>query len=323
MTRYLIRRLLQMIPLLIFISLITFLISALAPGDPALQYVNPRKRAPTMEELAVIRHRYGLDRPLYVRYFIWLGGFFKGDWGYSMLTRNPVTDEVLTRLPNTIILSGCALFFSILVSIPLGVISAVKRYTIIDYITTFIAFVGISVPSFWFALLIVALVSLKLGWLPSVGMSSVGANLEGINKYIDLAKHLVLPVVALSFSEAAYWMRYQRASLLENLQQDFVRTARSKGLKESTVIWRHAFRNSLVSTVTLIGLSLPWLVNGSYITESIFGWPGMGRLGITSIMARDYPVVMAVTMLSALLVILGNLFSDILYAFVDPRSRLD
>jgi peptide/nickel transport system permease protein len=323
MTRYLIRRLLQMIPLLIFISLISFMVAAFAPGDPVYQYVNPRKRAPTEEELAIIRHRYGLDRPVYVRYFIWLGDIFKGNWGYSMLTKNEVTEEVLTRLPNTILLSGCALFFAILVSIPLGVISAVKRYSLVDYITTFIAFVGISVPSFWFALLIVALVSLKLGWLPSVGMSSVSGDLEGMKGVIDVAKHLVLPVIALSFSEAAYWMRYQRASLLENLQQDFVRTARSKGLREGIVIWRHAFRNSLVSTVTLIGLSLPWLVNGSYITESIFGWPGMGRLGITSIMGRDYPVVMAVTMLSALLVIIGNLISDIMYAFVDPRTRFE
>ena len=306
MTRYLIRRLLQMVPLLIFISLISFLVSALAPGDPVYQYVNPRKRPPTLEELDVIRHRYGLDRPIYVRYFIWIRDIAKGDWGYSMLTKNEVMDEVLSRLPNTVLLSGVSLIFAIVVSIPLGVISAVKRYTIIDYITTFIAFVGISVPSFWFALLIVALFSNKLGWLPSVGMSDVSGTCRVQPKSLDLSRHLVLPVLALSLTEIAYWMRYQRASLLENLNQDYVRTARSKGLKESTVIWRHAFRNSLVSTVTLIGLSLPWLVNGSYITESIFGWPGMGRLGITSIMGRDYPVVMAVTMLSALLVIFGK-----------------
>lgn len=323
MTRYLMRRLLQMIPLLVVISLLSFMIAALAPGDPVYQYVNPRKRPPTQEELDAIRHRYGLDRPVYVRYFIWMKDIAQGDWGYSMITKNEVTDEVLSRLPNTILLSGLALVFAIVVAIPLGVLSAVKRYSILDYITTFIAFVGISIPGFWFALLIVALFSNKLGWLPSVGMSSISGNLEGIEKTIDVAKHLVLPVLALSFTEIAYWMRYQRAALLENMNQDFVRTARSKGLKESTVIWRHAFRNSLLTTVTLIGLSLPWLVNGSYITESIFGWPGMGRLGITSILARDYPVVMAVTMLSALLVIGGNLLSDIMYAFVDPRTRFE
>ena len=323
MTRFLIRRLLQMIPLLVFISLITFMITALAPGDPVYQYVNPRKKPPTQEELQAIRHRYGLDRPVYVRYFIWVKDIMHGDWGYSLLTKNEVTDEVLSRLPNTLLLSGCALFFAIVVAIPLGVLSAVKRYSIIDYSITFIAFVGISIPSFWFALLLVALFSNKLGWLPSVGMSSLSGNLEGLAKAWDTIKHLILPVLALSFSEMAYWMRYQRASLLENLNLDFVRTARSKGLKEGTVIWRHAFRNSLVTVVTLIGLSLPWLVNGSYITESIFGWPGMGRLGITSIQARDFPVVMAVTMLSALIVILGNFFSDLMYAFVDPRTRLD
>jgi len=323
MTRYLIRRLIQMIPLLIFISLFSFLIVNLAPGDPVYRYVNPRKRPPTQEELEIIRHRYGLDRPLYIRYFIWLRDIAKGDWGYSFTTKNLVTDEVLSRLPNTVLLGSCALLFSIVFAIPLGVLSAVKRYTIIDYVTTFLAFIGMSVPSFWFALLMVALISNKLGWLPSVGMSSIGGNLTGMEKFIDLVKHLILPTLALSITEVASWMRYQRASLLESLSQDYVRTARSKGLKERTVIWRHAFRNSLVSTVTLIGLSLPMLVNGAYITESIFGWPGLGRLGITSIMSRDYPVVMAVTMLSALIVILGNLISDLMYAFVDPRTRLE
>ncbi|MCE5208645.1 MAG: ABC transporter permease [Chloroflexi bacterium] len=323
MTRYLIRRLIQMIPLLVFISLISFMISALAPGDPVNQYINPSKRPPTQEELAVIRHRYGLDRPVYIRYFYWLRDVVKGDWGYSMISKNEVADEVLSRLPQTVLLSGLSLVFAIVVAIPLGVLSAVKRYTVLDYVLTFTAFLGISLPTFWFALLLVYLFSNTLGWLPSVGMSSVSGNLQGIEKTLDVAKHLVLPVLALSFSEIASWMRYQRAALLENLQQDFVRTARSKGLKESTVIWRHAFRNSLVTVVTLIGLSLPWLVNGSYITESIFGWPGMGRLGITSIMGRDYPVVMMVTMLSALMVICGNLLSDIMYALVDPRTRFD
>ncbi len=323
MIRYLIRRLLQMIPLLFVISLISFMIAAFAPGDPVYQYVNPTKKPPTKEELDIIRHRYGLDRPVYVRYAFWLRDIFKGDWGYSTRSKTLVTTEVLSRLPNTILLSGVSLLFAVVVALPLGVLSAVKRYSVIDYVTTFIAFVGISVPSFWFALLIVALFSNKLGWFPSVGIRSSGANLTGMANFIDIAKHLVLPVAALSFSELAYWIRYQRAALLENLNQDFVRTARAKGLSESTVIWRHAFRNSLVTTVTLIGLSLPWLVNGSYITESIFGWPGMGRLGITSIMSRDYPVVMAVTMLSALLVISGNLLSDIMYAIVDPRTRFE
>ncbi len=323
MTRYLVRRLLQMIPLLVFISLLSFMIAALAPGDPVNQYINPRRRPPTQEELAEIRHRYGLDRPVYVRYFFWMRDVLKGDWGYSMISKDLVSNEVLSRLPQTILLSGVSLLFAIVLAIPLGVLSAVKRYSLIDYFLTFIAFVGISLPSFWFALLLVYLFSNTLGWLPSVGMTSVSGNLTGMEHTLDVAKHLVLPVLALGFSELAYWMRYQRAALLENLQQDFVRTARSKGLRESTVIWRHAFRNSLVTVVTLIGLSLPWLVNGSYITESIFGWPGMGRLGITSIMSRDYPVVMMVTMLSALIVIVGNLISDVLYAIVDPRTRFD
>lgn len=312
-----------MIPLLFVISLITFMISALAPGDPVYQYINPAKKPPTQEQLDKIRKHYGLDKPVPIRYLYWLRDVAKGDWGFSMQSKTPVTTEVLSRLPNTILLSGCALFFALIIALPLGVVSAVKRYSLLDYITTFIAFIGISVPTFWFALLLVALFSNKLGWFPSVGMSTVGGKLTGVDKLVDQLRHLFLPVLALSFSELAYWIRYQRAALLENLNQDYVRTARAKGLKESGVIWQHAFRNSLVTTVTLIGLSLPWLVNGSYITESIFGWPGMGRLGIQAIMSRDYPVVMAVTMLSALLVIGGNLFSDIMYAFVDPRTRLE
>jgi peptide/nickel transport system permease protein len=308
-----------MIPLLIVISLLSFAIAELAPGDPVMMYLSPTKRDLTTQELNVIRHQLGLDKPVYVRYIYWLGNVFRGNWGYSLRTNDTVLDEIGSRLPNTILLGGISLLIAIVVAVPVGVISAVKRNSIIDYTATLGAFIGISIPSFWLALALIELFSYKLGILPSIGMSSLQEGLSGSQKVWDVVRHLILPVFTLSFSSIGYWSRYQRSTMLEVLNQDYVRTARAKGLKENLVIWRHAFRNSLIPMVTLAGLSLPELVNGAYITEAIFGWPGMGRLGISAITSRDYPVVMGVTMLSALLVVGGNLLADICYSLVDPR----
>lgn len=319
MTEYLVRRILQMIPLLFIISLLSFGIAELAPGDPVMMYLAPDKRSLSTEELNQIRHQLGLDQPVYIRYISWLGNVVHGNWGYSLRTNDTVLNEIESRLPNTILLAGLAMIVSILIAVPIGVISALKRNTIIDYIATLGAFTGISIPGFWLALGLIELFSLQIRLLPSVGMSSLQAGLSGPQMVWDVIRHLILPVVTLSFSSVGYWSRYQRATLLEVLNQDYVRTARAKGLVENLVIWRHAFRNSLLPLVTLAGLSLPDLVNGAYVTEVIFGWPGMGRLGIEAIISRDYPVVMGVTMLSALLVIVGNLLADVCYALVDPR----
>jgi len=319
MTEYLARRILQMVPLLFVISLLSFAIAELAPGDPAMMYLAPSKRGISAAELSQLRHRLGLDQPVYIRYLTWLGNVAQGNWGYSLRTNDTVLHEVESRLPNTILLAALALVISIALAIPIGVISALKRNTLIDYLATLGAFTGISIPSFWLALGLIVVFSLHWKLLPSVGMSSLQTGLSGLQTGWDTVQHLVLPVITLSFSSIGYWSRYQRATLLEVLNQDYVRTARAKGLTENLVIWRHAFRNSLLPLVTLAGLSLPDLVNGAYVTEVIFGWPGMGRLGIEAIVSRDYPVVMAVTMLSALLVIVGNLLADLCYAFVDPR----
>jgi peptide/nickel transport system permease protein len=308
-----------MIPLLFIISLLSFGIAELAPGDPVMMYLAPDKRSLSTEELNQIRHQLGLDQPVYIRYISWLGNVVHGNWGYSLRTNDTVLNEIESRLPNTILLAGLAMIVSILIAVPIGVISALKRNTIIDYIATLGAFTGISIPGFWLALGLIELFSLQIRLLPSVGMSSLQAGLSGPQMVWDVIRHLILPVVTLSFSSVGYWSRYQRATLLEVLNQDYVRTARAKGLVENLVIWRHAFRNSLLPLVTLAGLSLPDLVNGAYVTEVIFGWPGMGRLGIEAIISRDYPVVMGVTMLSALLVIVGNLLADVCYALVDPR----
>lgn len=319
MTEYLVRRILQMIPLIVIISILSFMIADLAPGDPVMMYLAPEKRGLSTEELDILRHQLGLDRPMHIRYISWLYNVIQGNWGYSLRTNDTVLDEIGSRLPNTLLLGGLAIFISIVLAIPVGVISAVKRNSFIDYTVTFCAFVGISVPVFLLALGLIDVFSFRLGLLPSVGMSSLKGDLSGMNKVLDTARHLVLPVVTLSFSSIAYWSRYQRASLLELLNQDFVLTARSKGLKERVVIWRHVFRNSLLPLVTLAGLSIPSIVNGAYITESVFGWPGMGRLGIAAITDRDYPIVMGVTLLSSFLVIMGNLAADVCYAIADPR----
>ncbi len=319
MGQYLIRRLLLMIPLLLVISFISFMVMHFAPGDPLAMYINPQKRSMTPAELDDLRHKLGLDRPVLVQYVYWLGNTAQGNWGYSLKSRAPVTEEIFSRLPNTLLLGGISILITLLVAIPIGMFSAIRRYSLLDYLATIGAFLGISIPGFWFALLLIQVFSNDLHWFPSVGMQTIGKNLTGMQQFSDVFMHLVLPVLALSVVEIAYWARYQRSSLLEVLNQDYVRTARAKGLTERWVVWKHAFRNSLIPMVTLLGLTLPDLVNGSYIIESVFGWPGMGRLGVSSILQRDYPVVMGVTMLSALLVVSGNLIADVLYALVDPR----
>jgi peptide/nickel transport system permease protein len=321
MLRYLIRRLLQAIPILFIISFIAFTIVQLAPGDPTVIYMNPEKKSLTAEEMAELRAKLGLDRPLYVQYFSWLRNTLQGDWGYSLASKRPVLTEIATRLPHTLLLSGVALLLALLISIPAGSISALKKYSAIDYAVTLGAFAGLSIPGFWFALVLVQVFSKTLGWLPTVGMHTLGEDLSGWASTVDVAKHIIMPAIVLSLVETAYWTRYQRSSLVEVLNQDYIRTARAKGLKERTVLVRHAFRNALIPLVTIAGLTLPDLINGSFVIETIFGWPGMGRLGIQAIEKRDYPIIMGVTMLSSLLVITGNLLADITYAFIDPRIR--
>lgn len=319
MNQYIIRRLLQMIPILIFISLVSFLVMHFAPGDPVAMYANPEKRVLTAEERREIITRLGLDQPVYIQYFKWLGNTLQGNWGYSYKSKAPVTQEVFTRLPNTLLLAGSALLLTLVLSIPIGVLTAVKRYTWIDYVVSVLAFIGMSMPGFWLALVMVDIFSINLGWFPAVGIQTYGKDLAGFQATLDKFKHLVLPAIAMGVVEIAYWARYQRSSMLEVMGQDYVRTARAKGLNERIVLWKHTFRNALIPMITLAGLTLPDLVNGSYIIETVFGWPGLGRLGVSSILTRDYPVVMGVTMLSALMVVAGNLAADLVYSVADPR----
>ncbi|NPV68741.1 MAG: ABC transporter permease [Anaerolineae bacterium] len=322
MTRYIIRRLIQAVPLLIAISVIVFAIVEIAPGDPAQMYVDPEKGADP-EYIVQVRRSLGLDQPVYVRYVSWLVKTLQGDFGFSFRTRRPVALEIGDRLPNTLLLGGVALVMSILVAVPIGIISALKRYTLIDYILSTLALVGISVPVFWVALVLLQVFAIHLNWLPGVGMRSVRVQYEGFEATLDVIRHMILPATVLSLAQTASWSRYQRSALLEVLGQDYIRTARAKGARERRVIGLHALRNALIPMVTLIGLSVPSIVTGAFITETIFGWPGMGRLGVESINGRDYPIIMAVTMLSAVLIVVGNLLADIAYAWVDPRIRYD
>jgi len=322
MTRYLIRRLLQAIPLLFAISVLVFLLIEFAPGDPAQMYIDPDKGADP-EYIAQVRRSLGLDEPFYVRYGAWLTRTLQGDLGFSFRTRRLVSLEIGDRLPNTLLLGGISLLISLLIAVPIGIISALKRYSLVDYLLSTLALVGISVPVFWVALLLLEVFAIQLKWLPAVGMHSVRVEYEGWADVVDVIRHMILPATVLSLAQTASWSRYQRSALLEVLGQDYIRTARAKGVREQRVIGLHALRNALIPMVTLIGLSVPSIVTGAFITETIFSWPGMGRLGVEAINGRDYPIIMAVTMLSAVLIVGGNLLADIAYAWVDPRIRYE
>jgi peptide/nickel transport system permease protein len=322
MTQYLIRRLIQSIPLLLVISLLTFAIIEIAPGEATQMYINPERGADP-EYIAQVRTSLGLDQPVHIRYISWLGKTLSGDMGFSLRTRRPVTLEVGERLPNTLLLSGSALLLSFMIAVPIGVMSAIKRYTVVDYTFSILALVGISVPIFWTALLLLQIFAIQLNWFPSSGMVSVRESYTGFRATLDVLHHMVLPTIVLSLAQVASWSRYQRSALLEVLDQDYIRTAHGKGLSVRRVMNVHALRNSLIPMITLIGISVPSIVTGAYITETIFSWPGIGRLGVNAVSGRDYPVIMAVTMLSALLIVFGNLLADIAYAWADPRIRYD
>lgn len=323
MRRFLIRRILQIIPLLLGISILTFLIMQLAPGDPTSVYIDPNKPPPSPEDMARLRAELGMDDPLPVQYVHWLRNAVQGDLGFSLSGRRAVTEEISERLPNTALLGLASLALTIVISIPVGVASAVYRYTVFDYVITLVTFIGLSVPGFVVALFLIQFFAVDNGWLPSTGMRNVREDYAGLDAVRDVAEHLILPAVALSAASIARWVRYQRSSLLEVLNQDYIRTARAKGARERRVLRLHALRNALLPMITLGGLSIPQLVSGAFIIEYVFGWPGMGRLAVNAALRRDYPVIMGVTMVSAIFIILGNFLADVAYHWADPRIRYE
>lgn len=317
MRGYVLKRLVQAIPLLFIITIISFFIINLAPGDPVYMFVNPDQVA--QQDLEMIRHQLGLDRPIIIRYFIWLGNLLQGKLGNSFYYSRPVVQVLFEALPNTLILALFATIFSFAVAIPAGIISAIKRNTAIDYFFSTVSFVGVSLPSFWFGLLMILFFSLKLNWLPTSGMASL--DMQGVSVFIDRARHLVLPTLVLGMGTMASKMRYMRSSMLEVIRQDYVRTARAKGLSGFIVISKHALRNALLPIITLLGFIIPSLVGGAAIVETIFGWPGIGRIAVQAAFTRDYPLMMGNLMLSSIMVILGSLIADVLYAVADPRIK--
>ncbi len=321
MLEYIARRLLFMIPLLLGITIITFVIVHLSPGGPAdmLTGLSPKVSA---EAKARLHSLYGLDKPFHVQYWLWLSRLVRFDFGRSFKDGRLVIIKILERLPATLLLNVLSLLLIFFIALPIGIISAVRQDSFFDKGMTVFVFLGFSVPAFWLALLLMVLFGVVLGWLPISGMHSVNFPYFSFwGKLWDIIKHLILPVFVSAFGGLAYLSRYSRTSMLEVLRQDYIRTARAKGLSEKKVIYRHALRNALIPIVTLLGLSLPALIGGGFIFETIFAWPGMGRLGYQAIMARDYPVIMGVGVIAALLTLLGNLIADITYAFIDPRIR--
>jgi len=310
-----------MIPLLLGITIITFVIIHLSPGGPAdmLIGLSPKVSA---EAKARLHSLYGLDKPLHVQYWLWLSRLVRFDFGRSFKDGRLVIIKVLERLPATLLLNVFSLLLIFFIALPIGIISAVRQDSFLDKGMTIFVFLGFSVPAFWLALLLMLLFGVVLGWLPISGMHSVNFPYFSLwGKLWDLIKHLILPVFVSAFGGLAYLSRYSRTSMLEVLRQDYIRTARAKGVPENKVIYKHALRNALIPIITLLGLSLPALIGGGFIFETIFAWPGMGRLGYQAIMSRDYPVIMGVGVIAALLTLLGNLIADITYAFVDPRIR--
>ena len=320
MRNYIIRRLLQLIPLLLIISFFIFMTLSLTGSSlRSLVAGNPRITPEIIQKLERI---YGMDKPLLVRYFYWLKAFVTGQWGYSREYHDSVLFLIRTRMSITLSLMGLSFLISVAVAIPVGVYSALKQYSFLDYAATGLAFFGMAMPVFWFGLMLMLLFGVKLGWLPIGGYSTQGMDTVDIfMRFLDHLKYLIMPAIVLGLQGMASWTRYTRSSLLEVLRMDYVRTARAKGLPERTVIYKHALRNALIPVITLLMLSIPGLFGGAVLTETVFSMFGIGRLLYTAILNSDTFLAMSTLMVLAILVVICNFAADLLYAIVDPRIK--
>lgn len=326
MFAYLIRRVIVTIPVLIGVSFLVFSLIFISPGDPAALMLGPE--AATDEQLAIVREQLGLDRPFFVQYGDYLWKAARLDFGQSIQQRRPVAEMVLDRFPATVELAVASMVFALLVAIPLGVISAVKQYSLVDNGSMFVALLGVSMPGFWLGLVLMLLFSVKLGWLPASGRGGpivtgliTSITQQDIEPFWSAAQRLILPMITLGTGAAALLTRLMRAAMLEVVRQDYVRTARAKGLADRLVIYRHALRNAILPVITMVGIYFGGLLGGSVIIETIFSWPGVGRMAIQAIFSRDFPVVQGVVLMLAVVFVLINLLVDLAYAFVDPRIR--
>lgn len=328
MTRYVLRRLAGAVPLVLGIATIIFFLIDLAPGDPVSLLIGPGVSAEVMQQM---RENFGLDEPVHIRYVKWVGAMLTGDLGYSFSQSRPVLDVILDVLPNTLLLSACALLLAFLFGVVLGTIQAVRQYSATDSVLSVVLLFFYSMPSFWLALMLILTLSLFARnvwelpvWFPASGMASTGYDsLSLLGRIADRARHLVLPSLSLALVLMAGIARYMRGSMLEVVRQDFVRTAQAKGLPESKVVFKHALRNALLPIITLVGLYIPFLFSGTIFIETIFAWPGMGRLIFDAISQRDFPLVTAGALFFAAMVVVANLVADVLYAVVDPRIRYE
>jgi peptide/nickel transport system permease protein len=315
MSRYLLRRILILIPVLAGISVVLFTILSLAPGDPFEELATNPNVPP--EVRMNLRAKFGLDDPLPIRYARWVTSMMRGDWGFSFVSRVDVDTLILQRLPATLLVLGAAQLLAILIAVPIGTYSALRPYSIFDQIATTLAFIGFSLPTFFTGLLFILLLSIYLDWLPFIYRSDISAT--GWRWYWEQFRQTIMPVAVLGLAQAAAMTRFMRAAVLDVIRLDYVNTARAKGLSESVTLVKHVVRNALIPVVTLVAIQIPSIFGGAIVTEQIFRVPGIGSLLITSILANDTPVVMAVTFIFSILVLLSSLAADLLYAWLDPR----
>lgn len=313
MLKYIIKRALGLIPLLILVSIFSFMIIQAAPGDPLDNYMQPGM---TEEEATALRAEYGLDGNIVEQYWHWLSHVLKGDFGTSIHKNRPVAEMIAERLPATLKLMGTSLLISICCSIPLGLIAGLNKNKRIDKIISTVIYAGISIPPFWIAMICVIIFAINLRWFPTGGMQTIGKESLG-----DFIWHLIMPACVLSLNHTATYTKYIRSNTISQLEEDYVVTAISKGTNKNILLFRHVLKNCLLPIITLVGMNIAGLVCGSFIIENIFSWPGIGRLCMEAVGGRDYPVIMGYTMFSCLILIIGNLIADVLYAVADPRIR--
>jgi peptide/nickel transport system permease protein len=315
MGRFIVRRVLGAIPLLLGVAVLSFLFMQLAPGGPDAMFARNARMTP--EQLEQIRHNMGLDRPMPEQLVRWIGNLLRGDLGVSYSQYRPVSEVIWDVFPNTALLMAAGLTLALVLSLFFGIVAARNPYGIFDNLTSFISYFGLAMPVFWFGLMLQLLFAVRLGWLPSAGMRDPSGG--GIS---DLLAHLTLPALTIAIGSIAGWSRYVRSSTLDQLGQDYVRTARAKGVGDETVVRRHVLRNALIPFVTVVAIDAPLYLTGAVLTETVFSWPGMGRLFFDSLTVRDYPVLMGCLMLGAVLIVAGNLIADVIYGVLDPRISL-
>ncbi len=316
MIRFVLVRLAQAVPILVGISFLAFLLLKAIPGGPTAAYYGSANV--TGADLERIQRELGLDRPLVIQYFSWLKNFLQGDWGISYVARRPVLDLLLERLPATLELMGAAVLLAVVVALPLGLLAAVRQYGWVDYVLTFASFIGLSVPVFWLGLMLIVVFTVQLGWFPGGGIGPVGVETDLLSRL----RYLVLPTVTLSFVSVGFFTRYLRASMIEVLHSDFMRFARARGVPPRRLYLRHGLRNASIPFVTVVAIHIPEYLVGAVVVETIFSWPGTGRLFWESAVRFDYPVLMGILVIGSGLVIICNLLADVAYGLLDPRIRL-